>query len=161
MKIVGRSSSRKSKKNNTRDSNVVPHRSTNRARHCLTSQSERDAVLSMWYGRSCPHCKFFIHLFHFTLNNNCHCFVHKSPQPHSFKRFSFDDLLGPSLFPSHLNFALSTRLERYRTACPSLRIFGPAHRRNHKTCFQKAIHHVPYSTSSNAPDSNLFPVYTE
>ena len=40
------------KKNNTRDSNVVPHRSTNRARWCLTSQSGRDAVLSSWYGRS-------------------------------------------------------------------------------------------------------------
>ncbi len=40
------------KKNNTWDSNVVPHRSTNQARHCLTSLSRREAVLSMWYGRS-------------------------------------------------------------------------------------------------------------
>ena len=40
------------KENNTRDSNVVPHRSTNRARTCLTSQSGRDVVLSCWYGRS-------------------------------------------------------------------------------------------------------------
>ncbi len=40
------------KKNNIRDSNVVPHRSTNRTRRCLTSQSRRDAVLSSWYGRS-------------------------------------------------------------------------------------------------------------
>lgn len=40
-------------KNNTRDSNVVPHRSTNRARRCLTSLSRREAVLSSWYGRSC------------------------------------------------------------------------------------------------------------
>jgi hypothetical protein len=40
-------------KNNTRDSNVVPHRSTNLARRCLTSQSGRDAVLSSLYGRSC------------------------------------------------------------------------------------------------------------
>ncbi len=40
------------KKNNTRDSNVVPHRSTNRARRCLTSLSRREAVLSSWYGRS-------------------------------------------------------------------------------------------------------------
>ena len=39
-------------KNNTRDSNVVPHRSTNRARTCLTSLSRREAVLSFWYGRS-------------------------------------------------------------------------------------------------------------
>jgi hypothetical protein len=39
-------------KNNTRDSNVVPHRSTNRARRCLTSLSRREAVLSSWYGRS-------------------------------------------------------------------------------------------------------------
>ena len=42
----------KPKENNTRDSNVVPHRSTNRARTCLTSQSRRDVVLSCWYGRS-------------------------------------------------------------------------------------------------------------
>ena len=42
----------KSKKNNTRDSNVVPHRSTNLARQCLTSLSRREAVLSLWYGRS-------------------------------------------------------------------------------------------------------------
>lgn len=40
------------KENNTRDSNVVPHRSTNRARACLTSLSRREAVLSCWYGRS-------------------------------------------------------------------------------------------------------------
>jgi hypothetical protein len=33
-------------KNNTRDSNVVPHRSTNLARPCLTSLSRREAVLS-------------------------------------------------------------------------------------------------------------------
>ena len=37
---------------NTRDSNVVPHRSTNRARTCLTSLSRREAVLSCWYGRT-------------------------------------------------------------------------------------------------------------
>ncbi|KAL7451498.1 hypothetical protein ACHAWC_003321 [Mediolabrus comicus] len=42
----------KNKKNNTRDSNVVPHRSTNLARQCLTSLSRREAVLSLWYGRS-------------------------------------------------------------------------------------------------------------
>ena len=40
-------------KNNTRDSNVVPHRSTSLARQCLTSLSRREAVLSLWYGRSC------------------------------------------------------------------------------------------------------------
>ena len=39
-------------KNNTWDSNVVPHRSTNQARTCLTSLSRREAVLSCWYGRS-------------------------------------------------------------------------------------------------------------
>jgi hypothetical protein len=39
-------------KNNTWDSNVVPHRSTNQARRCLTSLSRREAVLSTWYGRS-------------------------------------------------------------------------------------------------------------
>ncbi|KAL7435801.1 hypothetical protein ACHAXH_005676 [Discostella pseudostelligera] len=43
---------RKKQKNNTRDSNVVPHRSTNLARLCLTSLSRREAVLSQWYGRS-------------------------------------------------------------------------------------------------------------
>ena len=43
---------RKKKKNNTRDSNVVPHRSTNLARSCLTSLSRREAVLSWLYGRS-------------------------------------------------------------------------------------------------------------
>lgn len=31
---------------------MVPHRSTNRARTCLTSLSRREAVLSCWYGRS-------------------------------------------------------------------------------------------------------------
>jgi hypothetical protein len=40
------------KENNTWDSNVVPHRSTNQARTCLTSLSGREAVLSCWYGRS-------------------------------------------------------------------------------------------------------------
>ena len=49
----GKVRSKKSKKNNTRDSNVVPHRSTNRARRCLTLLSRREAVLSSWYGRSC------------------------------------------------------------------------------------------------------------
>ena len=45
----------RNKKNNIRDSNVVPHRSTNLTRGCLTSLSGREAVLSSWYGRSC-HC---------------------------------------------------------------------------------------------------------
>ena len=40
------------KKNNTKDSNVVPHRSTNLARSCLTSLSRREAVWSWLYGRS-------------------------------------------------------------------------------------------------------------
>ena len=35
------------KKNNTQDSNVA-----NWARQCLTSLSRREAVLSLWYGRS-------------------------------------------------------------------------------------------------------------
>ena len=50
----------KSQKNNTADSNVVPHRTTNTARSCLTSLSRREAVLSCLYGRSCllpPHCR--------------------------------------------------------------------------------------------------------
>ena len=46
------------KKNNTQDSHVVPHHGTNRARRCLTSQSERDAVLSPLYGRSYIFAKF-------------------------------------------------------------------------------------------------------
>ena len=45
----------KRQKNNTADSNVVPHRSTNAARSCLTSLSRREAVLSWLYGRSCLH----------------------------------------------------------------------------------------------------------
>ena len=45
----------KQKEKNTWDSNVVPHRSTNQARGCLTSLSRREAVLSSWYGRSCLH----------------------------------------------------------------------------------------------------------
>ena len=40
------------KENNTQDSNVVPHRSTNSTRQCLTSLSRREAVLSLWYGPS-------------------------------------------------------------------------------------------------------------
>jgi len=36
----------KMEKNNTWDSNVVPHRSTNQAQRCLTSLSRREAVLS-------------------------------------------------------------------------------------------------------------------
>ena len=51
------------KKNNTQDSNVVPHRSTNWARRCLTSQSERDAVLSSLYGRSCSCTENFNYIF--------------------------------------------------------------------------------------------------
>ena len=45
----------KNQKNNTVDSNVVPHRSTNTARACLTSLSGREAVLSCLYGRSWHH----------------------------------------------------------------------------------------------------------
>ena len=43
----GRTATQGKKENNTRDSNVVPHRSTNRARQCLTSLSRREAVLSL------------------------------------------------------------------------------------------------------------------
>jgi hypothetical protein len=39
-------------KNNTWDSNVVPHRGTIHARRCFTSETGRDAVLSSLYGRS-------------------------------------------------------------------------------------------------------------
>ena len=49
----GQNKRQQEQKNNTRDSNVVPHRSTNLARQCLTSLSRREAVLSLWYGRSC------------------------------------------------------------------------------------------------------------
>ena len=50
---------------NTRDSNVVPHRSTNLARWCLTSLSRREAVLSSLYGRSWWHMPLI------TLSHNC------------------------------------------------------------------------------------------
>ena len=41
---------------------MVPHRSTNRARACLTSLSRREAVLSCWYGRS--QCRLiFLHFY--------------------------------------------------------------------------------------------------
>jgi hypothetical protein len=42
----------KSKKNNTRDSNVVPHHSTNVTRQCLTSLNGRMGLLSSirWSG---------------------------------------------------------------------------------------------------------------
>ena len=42
---------------------MVPHRSTNQARTCLTSLSGREAVLSCWYGRS-----RFSTTFHATIN---------------------------------------------------------------------------------------------
>ena len=46
-----RSKKKQKKKFNIRCSNVVPHRSTNRTRTCLTSLSRREAVLSCLYGR--------------------------------------------------------------------------------------------------------------
>ena len=57
---------REKQKNNTRDSNVVPHRSTNLARQCLTSLSRREAVLSLWYGRSWTYTTF-LHIYTLTL----------------------------------------------------------------------------------------------
>ena len=53
-------------KNNTQYSNVVPHRSTNWARQCLTSQSRRDAVLSLLYGRSW-HSSYYVRIINITL----------------------------------------------------------------------------------------------
>ena len=50
-----KSESKNLQKNNTQDSNVVPHHSTNWARTCLTLLSRREAVLSCWCGRS-QHC---------------------------------------------------------------------------------------------------------
>ena len=41
----------KKKTFNTRDSRVVPHRSTDQAQWCLTSQFGRDAVYPPWYDR--------------------------------------------------------------------------------------------------------------
>ena len=41
----------KKKAYGTRYSQAVTHLSTNRARHCLTSQIGRDGVYSVWYGR--------------------------------------------------------------------------------------------------------------
>ena len=52
----------KKQKNNTKDSNVVPHRSTNLARQCLTSLSRREAVLSlgMVVPEDCVEIKIYI-----------------------------------------------------------------------------------------------------
>ena len=49
----------KKKTFDTRDSRVVPHRSTDRAQWCLTSQFGWDAVYPPWYDRMmecCPGC---------------------------------------------------------------------------------------------------------
>jgi len=50
--LLGVNSNRTSRAHQYGARSTVPHRSTNRARQCLTSQSERDAVLSLLYGRS-------------------------------------------------------------------------------------------------------------
>lgn len=52
----GRREASRQKRNSTRASHVVPHRSTSLARRRLTSQSGRDVVRSAWYGRSCVCC---------------------------------------------------------------------------------------------------------
>ncbi len=64
---------------------MVPHRSTNQARRCLTSLSRREAVLSTWYGRSCHFKAIKIHNqpIHAT-NNNKYLFVKaSSPAGHN------------------------------------------------------------------------------
>jgi hypothetical protein len=52
-------SSAKRKNYSTRDSHVVTHHSINLAIHCLTTLglSGREAVLSVFYDRSCPNTK--------------------------------------------------------------------------------------------------------
>ena len=99
----------KRKKNNTRDSNVVPHRSTNLARSCLTSLSRREAVLSWLYGRSCylqpfpnpwSHHKriHFIPLIHRTISNSQNDSPSHAPSP-----FTYPIILQPPFLPhTHL-----------------------------------------------------------
>ena len=54
------------------DSNVVPHRSTNKSRSCLTSLSRREAVLSWLYGPSCQNMQVHtIYYFLVVTNSNC------------------------------------------------------------------------------------------
>ena len=75
-------------KHNTSDSNVVPLRDTSLTRQCLSSRSTREAVLSLWYGRSCfdscfifmitnyltlcvfPHSHHLLSHFHHTHHDN-------------------------------------------------------------------------------------------
>ena len=65
------------KKNNTQDSNVFPHHSTNWSQQCLTSQSRQEAVLSTLYGHSYNHIKFLYttlpvtYIFHSPLLKEC------------------------------------------------------------------------------------------
>ena len=99
----------KGQKNNIRYSNVVPHRSTNLTRSCLTSLSRREAVLSWLYGRSChlwpllnpwSHHKriHFIPLIHRTISNSQNDSPSHAPSP-----FTYPIILQPPFLPhTHL-----------------------------------------------------------
>ncbi|KAL7475521.1 hypothetical protein ACHAW6_001432, partial [Cyclotella cf. meneghiniana] len=57
------------KKNNTRNSNIVPHHNTSLARQCLTLLSRQEAVMLLRYGHSWFWRHFtFIKLFSFIDN---------------------------------------------------------------------------------------------
>ena len=71
---------------------MVPHRSTNRARRCLTSLSRREAVLSSLYGRSC--------------HKQCHQSIHTLPNTKNLRPRPVD-LLSPLPFLDMSTFCTS------------------------------------------------------
>ena len=75
---------------------MVPHRSTNQARRCLTSLSRREAVLSSWYGRSCLHQTSMQYITHtHTIHTNTHTYTHKHVH-------SISNILCPTPTPTYL-----------------------------------------------------------
>ena len=105
------------KENNTKDSNVVPHRSTNLARTCLTSQSRRDAVLSCLYGRSHQY-HHNITLIYPTTHNNQSITQNTNTQPqtpiqliqhthHHTHIITYNSYNTPTI-PSHIHPSLTT-----------------------------------------------------
>jgi hypothetical protein len=95
-------------KNNTRDSNVVPHRSTNRARWFLTSQSGRDAVLSSWYGRSCIYQTIYTNIYATNEPTYLSLNIHLHRQSSTFTKTQVLTLLY-SYFPNASLFSSRTR----------------------------------------------------
>ena len=55
----------------TCDSHVVPHRSTEQAQWCLTSEFGRDLVLSPWYERMMGVMEHIRHLLPGVWDNTC------------------------------------------------------------------------------------------